>query len=84
MKQKVVGVKRRLLFGVLGVSAAIAGAEIANGSIHPRMTILWHIHRDAPIAIGGGIGFLVVYLAIKLKQRILKMPEGLESDSHLH
>ena len=77
MKQKAFGFKRRLLAGIFVMSAAIAGSEIGSSSIHPHMTIRWHIYRDAPIAIGGGIGFLVVYLTLKLKQRILKMPEGL-------
>jgi len=37
----------------------------------------WLAHTFAPIALGTCIAFLCFYLAMKLKHRVLKMPEGL-------
>jgi len=75
MERKVVSDKTRLLRGFLVLVAMLAGGTIAGWTNHETFRF-WLKFTFVPLTVGGCIAFLVMYFAMRIKKRVLRMPEG--------
>jgi len=76
MERTVISDKTRLLRVLFMLLAMLVAVAIVDYTSHGTLKT-WLRHAIVPIAIGGGIAFLGIYLTMRIKQRVLKLPEGL-------
>ena len=75
MERTVISDKTSFLRGLFVLLAMLVAVTIVDYTSHGTLKT-WLRHAVAPIA-GGGIAVLGFYVAMRIKQRVLKMPEGL-------
>ena len=76
MERKAISDKTRFLLPLLLWLAMLTASAIAHYASHQTLGS-WLKYSFAPITLGLVIVFLGFYLAMRIKQRVLKMPEGL-------
>jgi hypothetical protein len=76
MKQRTISDKSRFLRALLVLIVMLAVGTIFDYVAHMSFRF-WLTATFAPIAFAGCTVFLLLYLAMRLKQRALKLPEGL-------
>jgi hypothetical protein len=76
MGRKAISDKTRFLRGLFVLLAMLVAVTIVDYTSHGTLKI-WLRHSVAPIALGGCIAFLGIYLTMQIKQRVLKMPANL-------
>jgi hypothetical protein len=75
MERKVVRDRTRLLRGFLGLIAMLVMGAVADWTMHE--TLRSWLESALAVTAGGCIAFLVMFLAMRAKKRVLRMPEGL-------
>jgi len=76
MERKAISDKARFLLLLFLWLATLTATAIARYTSHETLGS-WLKYSFAPITLGPVIVFLGFYLAMRIKQRVLKMPEGL-------
>ena len=76
MKQRTISDKNRFLRALLVLIVMLAVGTIFDCVAHVSFRF-WLTATFAPIAFAGCIVSLLLYLAMRLKQRVLELPEDL-------
>jgi hypothetical protein len=76
MKRNVISDKSRFLRSLLVLFVMLAVGTIVDYLAHKTFRF-WLTTTFAPLVCAGSFVFLLLYVTMRLKQRVLKLPEGL-------
>jgi len=79
MKKTVVSEKTRVWRVVYLMIFMVAGNSFTDHHFHVLTLRHWLLNDLLPIAVGGVSVLIVMYWALRLKQKVLKLPLGLQS-----